>query len=111
MDWGDLICLGSLVLVLGVVALVTERHRWRIIDYIWQKVHHPNQKPPKPLQFWNRTARYLVIIVVIGLGTVMLYGLVLAGHIIAASFVTVFMVLVLVVVIMVNSYWKDHFDL
>ena len=106
-----MICLSSIILVLVLAAIVAERHRWRTVHYVWQKIRDPNLKPPKMLKFWNRTVSYSFIIFVIGLGMVKLYPFVLAGQFVAASFVAGLIVLVVVAVVMINGYWKDHFDL
>ena len=111
MDWDVLICMGSVLFLVNLTGLVANRHRWRVINYICQKVHYPNLKPPKVLKFWDRAARYSAIVFIIGLGVLMLYPLVLAGQIVAASCVAGFIALIVISMLMVNSYWKDHFDL
>ena len=67
----------ALVLVLGIVAVVaSHRFRWKTIDYITQRAQNPTLKPPKTVKLGNTIIRYLTLILVIGLGSFMLYALI-----------------------------------
>jgi len=111
LDWGAIIGLVSLSLVMGIFGRIAQYRHLKTVTYIQQKMQAPDLKPPKPVKLWNSFAKSLTSIFIVGLGVFMLYGLISTGQTVVASFTAGFMALVVIVLMMINKYWKDHFDL
>ena len=110
MDLSFLCIVGSVV-VMGVIAVVGHRFRWKTVNYITQKTRNPSLEPPQDVKIGNRIGRFLKLALMVGLGGFMLYASISTGQLIAASIIGVVFVLLIMAILLVGSYWRDNFDL